>query len=97
MYGTRSVLIYLLELEWEVLHKSKELANTGLNPLQMVMTRQESKPKDVMHLKQWKEFTKKDKEIEQNNRRRVQKRLKEIIIRENLQKNVEMEEGWNKT
>ncbi len=50
-----------------------------------------------MHLKQWKEFTKKDKEIEQNNRRRVQKRLKEIIIRENLQKNVEMEEGWNKT
>jgi hypothetical protein len=51
MYGTRSVLIYLLELEWEVLHKSKELANTGLNPLQMVMTRQESKPKDVMHLK----------------------------------------------
>jgi hypothetical protein len=47
MYGTRSVLIYLLELEWEFLHKSKELANTGLNPLQMVMTREESKPKDV--------------------------------------------------
>jgi hypothetical protein len=36
---------------------------------------------------------KKDKEIEQNNRRRVHKRLKETIIRENLQKNVEMEKG----
>jgi hypothetical protein len=60
----------------------------------VMIRREESKPKDV---KQWKEFTKKDKEIEQNNRRRVHKRLKEIIIRENLQKNVEMEEGWKKT
>ncbi len=40
---------------------------------------------------------KKDEEIEQNNRRRVHKRLKEILIRENLLKNVEMEEGWKKT
>jgi hypothetical protein len=95
MYGNRSVLIYLLELEWEVLHKSKELANTRLNPF----TNGDDKTRRVKAkgCKKMKGIYKKDEEIEQNNRRRVHKRLKEIIIRENLQKNVEMEEGRKKT